>query len=180
MSYFSRGALYVSSDSGTNWTLVNPLDADWRSLACSADGTKIMAGSVLYANEGPVYFSSDSGATWHPMAAPQLYWNGLAGSAAGDYWVAVSFASRSGSYVFPPLPVLTIARSAEDVAISWLLDDTFALQHCTNLLTGPWQTLTNLPSVTNGLNSIQLPTSLANEFFRLIKVPSFVDSLKSR
>jgi hypothetical protein len=103
------------------------------------------------------------------LAAPQLLWNGLAGSATGDYWVGVS---GSGSYVFPPLPVLTIARSAGKLAISWpQSDESFGLQQRTNLLIGSWQTLTNIPSPTNGLNSIELPASPGNGFLRLIKVP---------
>jgi photosystem II stability/assembly factor-like uncharacterized protein len=54
------GAIYFSSDSGTNWTEASGTwGMMWESIACSADGRKMTA-----ANGVNVFFSEDSGTTW--------------------------------------------------------------------------------------------------------------------
>jgi photosystem II stability/assembly factor-like uncharacterized protein len=56
----------------------------WRSVACSADGTKLVA--VVW--NGPVLTSSDSGATW-AITASVNQWAGVASSADGTKLVAI-------------------------------------------------------------------------------------------
>jgi len=50
-------------------------------------------------------------------------------------------------------------------------DGAFALLRSTNLFTGPWQILTNIPAVLNGLYRFELPVSSGNEFFKVTKLP---------
>jgi len=53
------GDIYTSKDSGATWTPIG-LAQGWKSVASSADGTKLVA-AVL---DGYIYTSGDSGATW--------------------------------------------------------------------------------------------------------------------
>jgi len=84
----SGGALYVSSDFGTNWTTPSfgSFNWQWSGLACSADGS-VMAAT---AKNGPIYVSSNSGATWVIPSGPgNLAWTGIACSADGNLMAAV-------------------------------------------------------------------------------------------
>jgi photosystem II stability/assembly factor-like uncharacterized protein len=55
------GGLYRSADAGATWTkLLTPAGLKWKSVASSADGTRLMA----ITDESSVYISADSGATW--------------------------------------------------------------------------------------------------------------------
>ena len=58
-----NGRLYLSTNSGTNWSEVQPAgDADksWRTSAMSSDGSKIIA----VVNNSRLYLSTDSGTSW--------------------------------------------------------------------------------------------------------------------
>lgn len=61
--------VYVSTDSGANWTQCSPdtpaLTKTWISCAVSSDGTKLAA--CDYSN---VFFSGDNGATWIKLSPP--------------------------------------------------------------------------------------------------------------
>jgi len=65
---------------------------NWRSVASSADGTKLVAA----VNGGSIYTSSDSGNSWSPTSAPSNYWASVASSADGTRLVAAMDASPPG------------------------------------------------------------------------------------
>jgi photosystem II stability/assembly factor-like uncharacterized protein len=67
---------------GLNWTSNGPL-AVWRGLACSADGTKVIA----VARSGTIGLSTDSGQTWSTTSRGGE-WDGVACSADGTKAVA--------------------------------------------------------------------------------------------
>ncbi len=76
----------VSTDSGDTWNRhIVPRGGQWSSIASSADGTKLVAGSNDHDEDHDfgVYTSTDSGTTWTPTSvlAKQGY---LASSANGD------------------------------------------------------------------------------------------------
>jgi hypothetical protein len=83
--------LYVSSDLGTNWVInAVPGTGNWRGLACSADGTKLIAaaeGYDLYYPFGEIVLSTDFGQTWRQMG-PDEPWAGVTCSADGTHIVA--------------------------------------------------------------------------------------------
>lgn len=64
------------------WTQTSAPSNSWRAVACSADGTKIVAA----ADDG-IYFSTNSGATWTSNST-QMY--AVAVSADGNRWAAVN------------------------------------------------------------------------------------------
>jgi hypothetical protein len=71
--------MWMSTDSGTNWTEVRPSGADedvaWRSVACSASGTTIIAVHAGYQTGGiwdtepAEFYTDDGGATWTETVA---------------------------------------------------------------------------------------------------------------
>jgi hypothetical protein len=80
------GYIYTSTDSGLTWILqANAPLAQWRSIASSNDGTKLLA--VAYA--GQIYTSTDSGVTWTPRDSARS-WTGVACSGDGMSIVAVT------------------------------------------------------------------------------------------
>lgn len=76
------------------WTQTSAPNAPWRSLAVSADGSRIFA--VAGGSQGPypqivgpIYVSTNSGVTWDVTTAPVASWNGVACSADGARVAAV-------------------------------------------------------------------------------------------
>jgi hypothetical protein len=57
----SNGGLYVSNDSGVNWTLINSLSVDWSNVASSSDGNVLYA--VSYSNGA--WISTNGGINWN-------------------------------------------------------------------------------------------------------------------
>ncbi len=79
------GGIFISTNSGFNWTQAYSLSIAWDAVALSADGTKIVAGTY----GGGIFTSSDSGANWMQSKAPDGVWTSLASSADGTHIVAV-------------------------------------------------------------------------------------------
>jgi hypothetical protein len=88
----STNVLYSSTNSGQTWQQrIGAPDAEWSSLACSADGNKLAAAGESRTNyqSGHIYISTNSGATWAESGAPDdPYWNALTSSADGTRLVA--------------------------------------------------------------------------------------------
>jgi photosystem II stability/assembly factor-like uncharacterized protein len=81
--------IYLSADGGNTWTPANAPNIMWFSVACSADGTTILAGA---SSLGPsVYVSTNSGATWNPTSLPSAAYACTACSADGTRMIAGSF-----------------------------------------------------------------------------------------
>jgi photosystem II stability/assembly factor-like uncharacterized protein len=80
-----------------SWTLTSAPNLPWTSIASSADGSQLVAGSrILYAQSGYIFTSRDAGATWAGSIAPDLSWSAVASSADGTKLVAVAFGDTSG------------------------------------------------------------------------------------
>ncbi len=80
----SYSPLWVQTSAPTNF--------GWTSLACSADGKKIVAASYI----GSIYTSDDGGITWISNDVPQLAWSSLASSADGTKLVAAAESISGG------------------------------------------------------------------------------------
>src|SRR5262245_55372964 len=68
------------------WEPTSAPRAPWRAVACSADGTKLVATGCLFPDYGtvqllPIYVSTNSGMTWRQTSAPVTNWTCLASSA---------------------------------------------------------------------------------------------------
>src|SRR6266566_9086601 len=83
-----------------NWIVSTAPNLNWKGVASSADGTKLVAvigGQVGV--PGSIYVSTNSGATWVVTSAPSLRWQCVASSADGSKLVAGAFASGAAIYV---------------------------------------------------------------------------------
>lgn len=85
----------VHATSTPDWVQTGAPQQSWSGVACSADGSKIVASS-RFANQynpGGIYVSADSGRTWQLTSAPIQYWDGVASSADGRRLLAFGSAS---------------------------------------------------------------------------------------
>jgi hypothetical protein len=82
-------AVYGLEAFGQTWTLTSAPLTNWSTLACSADGTRIIA-TVSGLSEfsvslpGPIYVSTNSGTNWSLTPAPTTVWASAASSADGS------------------------------------------------------------------------------------------------
>jgi photosystem II stability/assembly factor-like uncharacterized protein len=175
-NYYLYGSIYTSRDSGMTWTSNNVPNAQWQSVASSADGTKLVA--VAIEPMGLIYTSTNSGTTWISNNVPNdVGWYSVASSADGDKLVAAPIENQSLNlapiYTLQtiPSPQLNITPSSSNLALSWIIPSSnFALQQNLDLTTTNWVTLTNTPklNLTNLQDQVILSSSNSNGFFRLI------------
>jgi hypothetical protein len=163
------GTIYTSPDGGNTWISNSLPNYEWNSMACSADGSRLIACSEGYK---VIYTSTNFGLAWISNAVPAgLAWNGVASSADGNNLVAVD--NGGGIYTLQarPAPQLNIATANGNLAFSWTVPTTnFVLQQASDLSTGAWTTLTNLPvlNLTNLQEQISILPTNGNGFFRLV------------
>jgi len=85
--------VYVSTNSGANWTQTTlPLN-HWRNICCSGNGQYL--GACAYG--GRLYTSDDYGATWterQPAGAINQNWNTIASNGTGSYLLAGVWGGR--------------------------------------------------------------------------------------
>lgn len=76
------------------WTQTTAPTNLWSAVACSADGTKVIAASGIssYGNtpNGSIYISTNSGGSWMQTMAPSNRWSSVASSADGTRLIAVA------------------------------------------------------------------------------------------
>jgi hypothetical protein len=88
------GPIYTSTDSGATWAPTGAPLTTWTAVACSADGTRLVAaglGQWPIDLGGSIYTSTDSGATWIQTSAPISVWNSMACSADGTQIIGTDF-----------------------------------------------------------------------------------------
>ena len=88
--------IYASTDGGMTWTPTGAPSNYWAGVACSADGTRVLAAASGYytAQNGGLYTSIDSGVDWTSNQVPAQPWTALACSADGSKLFAVTKAGR--------------------------------------------------------------------------------------
>jgi photosystem II stability/assembly factor-like uncharacterized protein len=92
----SSGGLYISTNSGATWSLNTgaPENLWYWSVACSADGTRIIAApydDMAVGNPVLLYLSEDSGSTWAAASLPSNHWSAVSSSADGTKLIALAF-----------------------------------------------------------------------------------------
>jgi photosystem II stability/assembly factor-like uncharacterized protein len=101
-----RGAsgIATSTNRGATWVATNDMEF-WQCVACSANGTRLIAGSV-YA----IYTSQDFGITWTQASTPMGgFWVSVASSADGNRLVALRSASGSETNIY----------TSTDAGVNW-------------------------------------------------------------
>ncbi len=153
------------------WMPSSAPSTNWQAVACSADGTKLIAA----VKNGPIYTSMDAGVTWISNSIPSSFWAGVGSSADGNKLVAAVSANFALSPIYTlqstPAPRLNLKSLLSNVALSWTVPSTnFVLQQKPDLSTANWVTLTNKPALnfSNLQDEIVLSPSNSSSFFRLI------------
>lgn len=164
------GPIYVSHDSGVTWTPTTAPLATWGSLACSADGTRVTAGTTAAAISATIgaCYSIDSGTNW--TVDTNLFGaESLASSSDGSKRVAAeSYLYVSHTQPGFSIPKLNIARSANNVLLYWVTNQIGVyLQQKTNITIPDWISMTNVPIITNGQNQVLVSPSNHQDFYRL-------------
>jgi hypothetical protein len=175
----------VSTDSGVNWITGTPGgNIYWDSVACSADGTRLIAAAANNENNPPVPLltSTNSGVTWITNNVPGAtveqtqplvpsFWASVASAADGG----VQYAAVCGGGIWisrtTVAPRLNVVSCTGGITLSWTIPSTnFILQQSSNLSAGNWTTVTNCPtpSLANLQEQLTLSPTNNNEFFRLI------------
>ncbi len=101
------GAIYVSTDSGATWTKRSSFGSsdnwgnwEWKSVAMSSDGSKLVAVGG-YGTNASMYTSSDFGATWTEQAAAGVHhFTAVASSADGSKLVAAAGDYYNPGYLY--------------------------------------------------------------------------------
>lgn len=82
-------------------------------------------------------------------------------SLTGGFWSIIAVVQTIG------LPDLVVTHSGSSVIVSWPASGTYTLQQNSSLVGGTWSTSGYSIATANGTNSITLPNSSGNLFFRL-------------
>jgi hypothetical protein len=140
------GPIFISTNSGAYWALATgaPTNGLWETVACSADGSKmIAAGGGGGSHVFPIYTSSDMGVTWVSNNAPVFNWQSVASSADGTRLVAaaelnqVIYTSTNSGAVWtqatnaPKVSWFSVALSADGTKLAAVADGS------TNIFTSP-------------------------------------------
>jgi len=82
----------------TSWSILYYNTVSWGSIACSSDGTIIVAGT----RNGYIYVSTDSGANWttNSNSSGYKYWYSVASSSDGTKFVAVVNNASVGGFIY--------------------------------------------------------------------------------
>lgn len=107
--------IYVSTNLGTSLNRIASPTNHILSLAVSADGKKLIAGTF----PGPIYISTNSGISWMPTITPVTNWFFVASSADGGRLIG---AARAGGGVNGPI------YTSSDYGVTWVSN------HIANLL----------------------------------------------
>jgi photosystem II stability/assembly factor-like uncharacterized protein len=164
----SPNPIYISTNSGTTWTLTSAPNNNWSSVCMSSDGSKLAA--TVGSGSGPIYTSTNFGITWTSNSLTARPWTSVAMSANGNRIVAVAGIYPAASiYTFPtPPPQLNITPTNGGFKLSWHVPSTnFVMQQSSDLAS--WSDVTNAPvlNLTNLQNEIVLSPTNGNNFYRL-------------
>ncbi len=93
---YKAGAIFSSTNGGTNWNITGAPRGNWVAIASSADGQKLIAAAY---GTG-IYTSADGGSSWtsnYPGPIFMPNWNSVASSADGSRLLAAPY---GGEYVY--------------------------------------------------------------------------------
>jgi len=164
-------SIYVSTNSGMTW--IPASNGSFVSVACSADGTKLVSAD----SGGGIYTSADSGFDWVTNNAPTGFewnWQCVASSADGGKLAATydSGLYEGGIWTAQTVqsPNMNISTPGNAAKLSWTIPSTnFVLQQCSSLASGDWTTVTNTPvlNLTNLQDEVVLSPVGSSLFYRL-------------
>ena len=87
------GVICTSTNAGASWVTNDAPDKLWLAVACSADGSTVIAAATSW----PTYTSTNYGKTWSSNNTPSAHWSSVASSAEGTELFAVAFDDGAGN-----------------------------------------------------------------------------------
>ncbi len=159
------GAIFLSTNSGVSWLQTSAPKDYWESIACSKDGTVLVAAAEEITPATTLWISMDSGATW----TSNLLQDARVTVASSGHGAKLTAAfNYGGIYTWQWQPALNIGLSNQDIALSWPLSGIQTiLQQNPILGTTNW---TDVP-VSNGVSQVVMPVSPGGSFYRLRIAP---------
>ena len=122
--YLGFGHIYRSIDSGRTWSATSaPTTNEYVAIACSADGSHLLAAS----NDGQVYTSTNSGTTWLAHNVP---WNN---SAIGSPHTITGVASSADGTRFFAVTSTGLMYTSTNAGVAWTSN---------NVAVVPWTAVT--------------------------------------
>lgn len=118
---YVSGKIFVSKDAGASWTGLDEPETTWNSIACSADGSQLIAAS----QDGEVLRSMDGGSSWTLEDVPALPWRAAALSANGQLVALAGYRPPvgAGSPPQPGAPIYTFGAAYAP----WIITQAFPL-----------------------------------------------------
>jgi hypothetical protein len=108
------GNIYRSTNGGIDWLSTSAPLLRWQSVACSADGSRLVAGCYgSDAGGGPIYSSTNGGTSWDLTSAPPKYWASVASCVNGSKLVAAAHYD-AGGYTQPGSVYVSV-----DAGLTW-------------------------------------------------------------
>jgi len=100
-SFSTVQGIIVSPDGGHSWFANTNFPSTIHAIACSTNGSKLVAGTWPWGGGG-IFTSSDSGSNWTQQAGllTNIFWASVASSADGSKFVAVGGANGSGGGIY--------------------------------------------------------------------------------
>jgi hypothetical protein len=163
------GAIFVSTNSGASWIQTSAPNDYWESVACSTDGSILIAAAEEFTPATTLWISLDSGTTWtsNQLADARVT---VASSGCGAKLFAVFSTGEIYNWNWQPTLSMDIP-SSQQIVLSWKSPVSGAiLQHNSDLNSTNWKDLGVAPTVTNGTSQIALPLGGGSQFYRL-RVP---------
>lgn len=105
------GALYTSTNAGTNWAKSKLSGINWTGVGSSGDGQKLVA----CGSSSVLYVSRDGGTNWNPVPGVSGYLIGAAVSADGSKMVAAS----NGGQIYISIDSGTNWNTSSAPALAW-------------------------------------------------------------
>lgn len=167
-------SIFVSTNFGSTWRICdNPETRGLQreiSVACSADGTRMVAASAGFSSPGVILISTNSGLTWSSNNTPVGGWSAVASSADGGKLAAAIYSgpiytrASSGQW----LPSLSITPSGNEAVISWIIPSSdFVLQQSSDLGVNDWAGVQAIPTLTNMQKRVTIPLLPGAWYYRL-------------
>ena len=105
------GSIYTSADAGISWALHTPQPQSYTALACSADGTRLLAASNGNTTPaGPIVISTNAGLAWVQSSAPLTNWAAIACSSDARHIVAAGGGTSGYGHLY----------TSDDFGNTWL------------------------------------------------------------
>jgi photosystem II stability/assembly factor-like uncharacterized protein len=165
-------AIFTSTNSGSTWRRIDvPKTRNLQrhiSVACSADGTRMVAAAAGFWSPGVILISTDSGLTWSSNSSPAGTWSAVTSSTDGGKLAAALYGGPIYTLTATLQPSLCITSSGREVVVSWFTPSSdFMLEQSPDLGAHSWTRVAAAPTLTNLQERVTMPLLPGAWYYRL-------------